>query len=336
MSTPTITRQPKGIPVGGEFSSHARDEASVSLTADNHEVESVWRKHYDTPEDKVTAFMAELKVQVADLATDESWQQYLDTAAKFHNYSFYNQMLIALQNPEAEKVAGFNKWKELGRQVRKGEKGIAILAPRKLRVTVKDAAGNPILDENGKPRKDMRVVGFTTATVFDIAQTDGSDLPDNRMMLSEEPPEGFVEDLETAIAAAGFTVSYSDELRGSNLGYTSADGSMKVVIKAGMNAGSTARTLAHELGHIKAGHIEKIEEYHQGHDGKRGQFEVEADSISYSLLRINGMSPGVGRANAAYISGWGKRDPETVEAAGKAVSKAVKEIIDGSKWRNAA
>lgn len=336
MNTATLIRQPKGRPTGGEFAAHDRGEAEITLvdgelaTVD----ESVFHRKYATAEDKARAFMDELEEQVADLQNDENWQSYLDTMAKFHNYSFNNQMLISIQRPDAEQVAGFKKWQELGRQVRKGEKGISILAPRKANVELKDGAGNPICDENGKPRRELRIIGVTTATVFDISQTDGPDLPSNRQTLSEEPPEGLTADLEQAIADKGFTVSY-EKIAGKQLGWTTTDGSNRVVIKEGLTPGSAARVLAHELGHIAAGHVERTGKYHTGEGGERGQMEVEADSISYALLRANGMSPEVGRANAAYVSGWGKKDPATVKEAANTVSKAVKGLFESSKWRNA-
>lgn len=337
MTTATITRQAKGQPIGGEFAPHARSEAEVVLSDDSLAApaeESVFRRRYDSPEEKIKAFLGELETQVADLQNDEGWQHYLDTMAKFHKYSFNNQMLIGMQRPDATQVAGYNKWVELGRQVRKGERGISILAPRRVNVALKDAAGAPILDAVGKPRKENRVVGFTSATVFDIAQTDGPDLPSNRMDLSEEPPEGLIDDLAAAVKATGFTLEISDDPSGGAYGYTTTDGSKRVVVQAGMSPGSTARTIAHELGHIAAGHTSGDRAYHTGEGGERGQMEVEADSISYALLRANGMSPDVGRANAAYVSGWGKRDPESVKKAAETVSKAVKGIFAEGTWRN--
>ncbi|TFD75438.1 ImmA/IrrE family metallo-endopeptidase [Cryobacterium sp. Sr8] len=244
-------------------------------------------------------------------------------------------MMIAVQCPGATDVAGYKKWGELGRQVRKGERGIAILAPKTFRVDAKDAAGQPVLDAKGKPRKDTKTFGMTTATVFDISQTEGPDLPSDRQTLSEEPPAGLISDLEQAIADQGFTLAYEPIREGKLMGYTTTDGSKRIVVKAGLNAGSTARVLAHELGHVKAGHIDQVDEYHTGHGGHRGQMEVEADSISYALLRANGMSPEVGQANAAYVSGWGKRDPATVKAAAETVAKAVQALFKESAWVNA-
>jgi antirestriction protein ArdC len=341
--TSTIVRKTQtGEPGnGGEFGTHVRDADDVTLVdaaiadieAGESAEESIFRKRYDTPEDKVKAFMAELETQVGDLDNDENWQNYLTTMAKFHHYSMNNQILIAIQHPGATKVAGFKKWQELGRQVRKGERGISIMAPRKANIELKDAAGNPIRDENGKPRKALQVVGITTATVFDISQTDGPDLPSGRQELSEEPPAGLIDDLTTAISDTGFTVSY-DDIRDGSSGFTTTDGSKRIVVKTGLTPGSVARVLAHELGHVKCGHVERAAEYHRGHGGDRGHMEVEADSFSYAVLRSNGMSPEVGQANASYIHGWSDRDATSVKTAAVTVSKAVKSVFEDSKWQN--
>lgn len=157
-------------------------------------------------DDKLAAFHAELEKAVNALDNDENWHNYLDTMSRFHRYSFQNQLLIALQRPDATKVAGFNTWKALDRHVMKGERGIAILAPRTVRETVKDAAtGKPRLDAAGKPLKQTKVVGYTTATVFDVSQTDGKPLADIQHELTETPPEGFIPNLEGAIQRAGYS-----------------------------------------------------------------------------------------------------------------------------------
>ena len=335
-----VVRKKSGRGNAGSFGVHDRPDGTVgglpSETADAADV-TVWNRQYAKgTDDKVKAFMAELESQVADLATDENWLSYLDMMSKFHRYSANNQRLIMLQRPGATDVAGYNTWKALGRQVRKDERGISILAPKKARVAEMDATGKPVLDAKGKPVKRSVTVGMTTCAVFDVSQTEGPDLPSDRQMLSEEPPAGLIDDLERAIADQGFTLAYEPIREGKLMGYTTTDGSKRIVVKEGMSAGSTARVLAHELGHVKAGHIDRVDDYHQGHDGHRGQMEVEADSISYALLRANGMSPEVGQANAAYVSGWGKRDPETVKAAATTVAVAVTQLFKESTWVNAS
>lgn len=333
------TRHKKGQPasMGGKFAEHERDDANdvVLATPTDAAEESVFRRRYDTAEDKIKAFMGELDAAREALDTDEEWLAYLDVMTKFHHYSANNQMLIWLQRPDATRVAGFKKWQEMGRQVRKGEKGIAILAPRRANVEVRDGAGKPILDENGKPRKEMRVIGVTTATVFDISQTDGPDLPDPHRMPSEAPPEGFIEDLEASIRAAGFTIDY-EPMMGGKRGYTTSDGSKRVAVREGMSPTEVARTLAHERAHIAAGHLDRVGEYHTGEDGHRGQMEVEADSIAYVMLRSNGMTPEVVGTSAAYTKGWARTDKDALKGTMDVVSKAVQELLGSGAFRNAS
>ena len=333
MSTQTVTRtrQPKGVPVGGQFATDTHAEAAgVTLVADAPE--TVFTKRYDTLDEKVEAFHAELEDRVADLADDANWQAYLGIMSKFHRYSMFNQMLIAVQNPEATHVCGYRKWEEFDRHVMKGERGIAIFAPKMVRMTEEDPAGKPVLDAKGKPVKRSRCVGFTTATVFDVSQTDGAPLPTVDRELTETPPEGFKEDLETAVTDAGFTVSY-EKIPGSASGFTDPIGK-RVVIDSSMSAGNTAQTLAHELGHIKAGHLEKMDEYHTGHGGGRGAMELEADAVSAVVCRAAGMSAKVAQTSGYYIAGWNRDNPEAMKESAQKVSTTVKAILGTGGFRS--
>lgn len=294
--------------------------------------DSVFTRRYDTQEERLAAIQSELEKRVTSLADDERWQDYLDTMAKFHRYSFSNQMLIAVQtNGQATRVAGFNKWKEMDRSVRKGEKAITILAPKIANIIKKDASGNPVIGDDGKPVKERRVVGFTTASVFDVSQTDGKPLPRSRwdQELSEEPPPGFKADLEQAISEAGYTVHY-EPTGSAAAGYT--DPSTKRVVVGPGSPANQVRTLAHELGHISCGHVdESPNAYH----ADRGAKETEAESVAYVLCRANGMSPQIGDNSGDYIAGWGGTDGEQVRKSAELVQKTVKGLLAGGLFRNA-
>lgn len=332
MSTATRSRKPKGVPVGGQFATEARGESGTTLVADP--VETVFTKRYDTLDQKVDAFHTELEELVAGLADDENWHAYLDTMTKFHRYSMFNQMLIGVQNPDATRVAGYRKWEEFGRHVNMGEHGISIFAPKTVRMDVLDSSGNRVLDAKGKPTKQSRCVGFTTATVFDISQTDGDPLPDIDRELTETPPDGFKDDLEAAIAEAGYTVAY-ENMTGSTDGATSPS-TKRVTINASLSPANTAEVLAHELGHIKAGHLERSDEYHTGHGGHRGTMEVEAEAVAYVLCRANGMSTQVGKTASTYVAGWSRENPDTIRESAQKVSTTVKGILSAGSWRNVA
>ena len=332
-TTSTRTRQPKGAPIGGEFAVETHAEAvGVDLLADT-KPETVFTKRYETLDDKIEAFQSELNDAVAGLAEDENWQGYLETMGKFHRYSMFNQMLIAVQCPDATRVAGYRKWEEFGRHVNKGEKAIGIFAPKMVRITETNGAGKPVKDAKGKLVKRSRCVGFTTASVFDVSQTDGEPLPTVDRELSETPPEGFKEDLEAAITDAGFTVSY-EKITGGASGFTEP-ASKRVVVDSALSPANTAQVLAHELGHIKAGHLDHMDEYHSGHGGNRGQFELQADAIAAVVGRANGMSSAVSKVSSYYIAGWNRDNPDAMKESAQTVSKTVKSILETGTWRNA-
>lgn len=289
-------------------------------------------RRFGSLDEKLEAIHSELEAKIANLGNDEHWQTYLDTMSRFHHYSPSNQLLIQIQRPGATLVAGFNKWKDMGRHVQKGERGISILAPKTIREKVLDSNGDPIRDENGKFVKKSRVVGFTSATVFDVAQTDGKELPRPHAELSEEPTPAFQEDLKVAVQDAGFTIQYTEGMPGDG----STNPITKVVqINSRLTPAMQAATLAHELGHIKAGHLERTTEYHVGPGGQRGSMEVEAESIAYAICRANGMSTKIGDASGTYIAQWAKAaGPDVVKKSAQKVSSVVKQILGEGSWQN--
>src|SRR3972149_3798645 len=120
--------------------------------------------------EKTQETLARLETAVAGLVTSDDWKESLRTMARCHNYSFYNTLLIILQRRNASMVAGFNKWRdEFGRHVKKGEKGIAILAPCFRKVEQERPDGTTEARE--------RLIGFRAVYVFDVSQTDGRALP---------------------------------------------------------------------------------------------------------------------------------------------------------------
>lgn len=293
-----------------------------------------------TMTDKLDGYAEEIKSAVSNLANDENWNHFLNTMSKFHNYSFYNQMLIQLQTGgKATYVAGFKKWQEFGRNVKKGEKAIVIAGYSPRQKEVVDENGKPVLDENGEP-KVKRWSQYFGVGVFDISQTEGDPLPTAHREMTGEPPAGLIQNLEEAIAKKGFRVEYTDDLPGEVKGATSTDPlNKRVQIKASLNEAGRARTLAHELFHIAAGHIERASEYHTGHDGARNAMEVEAESGAYVLLRANGMDEHA-ETSSTYIAGWaGVRDgrdrAQMVEEAAKNVAKTTKELLTDFTWDNA-
>lgn len=189
---------------------------------------------------------------------------FLKTMGRFHKYSWHNVALIATQCPTATRVAGFQTWRTLGRFVRKGEKGIAIMAP--IIGRRRDAA-----DDDAKG-----VLGFRAAYVFDLAQTDGEPLPETAEASGD--PGSKTEALRAAIVERGITVESVDDLGGA-LG-TSAGG--RIQILSGLSAAEEFVVLAHEYAH---------ELLHRADDrpASRDTRELEAEAVAFVVGEAVGL-----------------------------------------------
>lgn len=215
---------------------------------------------------------------------------YLEMLGRFHQYSFGNLMLIAMQKPDATYVAGFNRWKELGRFVKKGESGIAILAP----VTYRKPHDNPEQSEDLDDSVEARarvVRAFRVVHVFDISQTAGKDLPTFAKV--EGDPGGKLELLELVVRSNGIELAY-DELPFGTLG-TSKGG--LVTIRPGMSPALTFSVLAHELGHELLRHKDRRE------NTSKALRETEAEAVAFVVTRASGLESS--SRSADYVQLWG-------------------------------
>ena len=188
----------------------------------------------------------------------------LTTMGRFHRYSLRNVWLIAAQRPTATRVAGFQAWKKVNRSVRRGEKGIAIMAPIVRHKREAERA------------EDESIVGFRAAYVFDIAQTEGEPLPD--IAQSAGDPGAFLEQLRGAITARGIVLEAAADLGGA-LG-TSSGG--RIHILAGLAPAMEFVTLAHEYAH---------ELLHHGDDrpASRDIRELEAEAVAFVVSQAIGV-----------------------------------------------
>jgi antirestriction protein ArdC len=255
---------------------------------------------------KLEAAHATLTAGIAELVGSDDWARMLDASARFHDYSPRNTLLILMQRPTATRVAGFKRWQELGRQVRKGEKGLAILAPRVVKRE----------DENGDP--ESRLVGFRVTHVFDIAQTDGDDVPDVRPNLLEGVDDvGLWDLLAKQIADAGFALERGD-CDGAN-GYTRWDDRV-VRVRDDVAPAQAAKTLAHELGHVllhePAGGVSHV---------CRDVKEVEAESVAYLVCQAAGLS--TDDYTFAYVARWARGDVDKVQATAERVLGCAHRIV---------
>ena len=271
------------------------------------------------PHDKLTEAHRRLAQAVAELVSGDDWQAFLALAAKLHGYSARNVLLILSQAPWATQVAGYRTWQQLGRQVRAGERGIAILAPCRYRSTAGTADGDQGDDgEAGASRADRVVVrGFRVVYVFDVSSTDGAPLaePVRPQLLRGEAPAGLWDGLAEQISAEGYTVERGD-CGGAN-GVTRFE-TRVVRIRDDVDDCQACRTLAHELGHVLL---------HDGTEyatGCRGRAEVEAESVAYLVCSAAGMH--ADQYSFAYVAGWSGGDPNAVHAAAERVLGCAQQI----------
>lgn len=269
---------------------------------------------------------------VSSLTTGTEWRQYLTFAARFHTYSARNQMLIWLQNPNASFVAGYRRWQDLGRNVRKGERGIRVLSPVKRRQPIApDGTVIPRekLDTYAKEdiRWEVRMVGVTAASVFDVTQTDGDPIPQppQPQLLAGQAPAGLWDKLDAIAAQRGFTVTRRDlAAEGSTAnGYTRFD-THQIVVRTGIDDAQAVKTLAHEIAHMLLhGPDSEIRELAAAH---RGAAEVEAESVAYMVAARHGMD--TGEYTFPYVAGWASGNPDAVLDTAAAVQSAAQHILD--------
>lgn len=253
---------------------------------------------------------AALESGVLALTSSEAWTRALAVAARFHRYSFGNAVLIALQRPDATRVAGYVRWKELGRQVRKGEHGIAILAPIVTRIREPEATESAE-DPAFAHVAPSRAVRFRVAYVFDEQQTDGPALPApadfaSRLCGGSDRERDLYDRLADALRADRWTVSRAPIAIGSRNGQTDF-ASHAIVVRDDLAPAQALKTLAHEAAHA------------QLHDGMtamacRDAAEVEAESAAYIALAALGIDSGA--YSFGYVAAWSGGKPADVQRAG--------------------
>ena len=276
------------------------------------------------------SIMQSLESGVEELFTSNRYQEFLKTMAKFHNYSFNNTMLIAMQRPDATLVTSYKNWQSMGRQVMKGEKGITIIAPapyKKMKEKeVLDENQRPIMGTDGKPKTEqveVTVPNFKAVTVFDIAQTSGEPI----QTLAPELLTAAVQDFDSfmqAIQKISPVPIRFDEIDGNANGYYhNAD--KEIVIKKGLSESQTLKTAIHETAHAKLHDKEIMESL--GVEKDRLTKEVEAESVAYCVCSSFGLD--TSDYSFPYIAGWSSsREMKEMKASMDVIRKTAGEMID--------
>lgn len=270
-----------------------------------------------TTREQVTEILDQLEKGVEELFESDRFKEYLTCMSKFHNYSFNNTLLIAMQKPDATLIAGFNAWKDKhGRMVKKGEKGIRILAPYKYAVEAQP-------EHEGDEPKIIERTGFKPTYVFDISQTEGKELPS----IAVNELSGDVNDYNKLFRALRIIcpvpVDFED-IEGGSKGYFS-DSENRIAIKKGMSQVQTIKTLVHETAHAML-HSSAAEDKDNPVD--RRTKEVEAESIAFTVCKRYGLD--TEDYSFGYIAGWSSgKDTKELKASLERIKDTADKMITG-------
>lgn len=291
--------------------------------------------------DRIKEITAGIEKGIQELFESDRYRNYLTTMSRFHRYSLNNVMLIHAQKPDATLVAGFNKWKNsFGRHVKKGEKGIQILAPTPYKIKQEEQKLDPdtklpLLDENGDPvteEKEITIPMFKVVSVFDVSQTDGKPLPQISFTLTGDVAEYEVF-LEALRRTAPVPISFQTMEPGMD-GYF-APKKQAIFLREGMSQVQTICAAVHEIAHSKLHDYEHMTEF--ADDGEtilvpgeksRNTEEVEAESVSYAVCQYFGIE--TAENSFGYIATWSHgKELKELRTSLETINKTSSELITG-------
>jgi len=263
-------------------------------------------------QDRTGELLARLEAGTLALQDSQRWTEYLAMSARFHRYSMGNVLLITLQCPEATQVAGFKTWLTVDRHVRKGEKGLRILAPMMYKRTGLNDAGEEVT------KTGLR--GFRSVAVFDVSQTDGADLPSVVSLLDGQDESGAFDMLARAVKSWGWTVADADSTALGAANGMTCHQTREILIHADRPPVQRVKTLAHEIGHAIL-HGDDC-----AHRDQRGLVELEAESVAYVICaRLGIVSDDY---SFGYVAGWTGENAQTlIRTSAERVRDAVAQVF---------
>lgn len=283
--------------------------------------------------EKVKEIIEKLEQGIKELFDSDRYKEYLTTMSKFHNYSFRNTMLILFQKPDASLIAGYGAWqKNFKRQVKKGERGIKILAPAPYKKTVEekqfDKNGVPMKDKDGNiivNTREITVPAFKVTTVFDVSQTAGEEIPMLAKQLtgSIEEYEQFFQTLKE-ISPVPITLEPID---GTANGYYHLE-EKRIAIKDSLSEMQTLKTAIHEIAHAKLHALPDKDEDGVTDDTRPDNRtrEVQAESIAYTVCQHFGID--TSDYSFGYIAGWSSgKETEELKTSLEVIRNTATEFI---------
>jgi|GEM_PF-217975 len=292
-------------------------------------------KTYPSASEKMKAVTDRLEKGIKEIFESEHYQEYLKTMSKFHNYSFNNTLLIYMQKPEASVVAGFESWqKNFGRFVKKGEKGIRILAPITYKVKaerdkIDQKTHKAVIGTDGKIAKEayeQTRASFKPTTVFDVSQTDGKPLPELGVDQLSGDVKNYGVFLEALKKVSPVPISF-EKIDGAAQGYFSRT-EHKIAIKEGMSEVQNMKTMIHEITHAKLHDIDQEHEKDIPADKRKDSHtrEVESESVAYAVCEHYGID--TSDYSFGYIAGWSSgKDVKELKSSMETIRSTASELI---------
>lgn len=262
---------------------------------------------------EMEAMTAKLENGVKDIFSSDGYKEYLNFCAKLPRYSVNNQILIMLQKPEATMCQSFGGWKDMNRHVKKGEKGIRILAPAPYKMEREqdklDSNGKAILDKDGEPVKEkveVTINAFKPVSTFDISQTEGDPIPTIGVAELIGSVEGYKTRLEAIQDVVPVPITFENIESGAK-GYFHLEEN-RIAVQEGMSEAQTVKTIIHEAAHQA---LHSKEAFDSSAEKKsKNQKETEAESVAYVVCQHYGID--TSDYSFAYVATWseGKEVPE--------------------------
>ena len=288
----------------------------------------------EKPAEKLKEITDRLEQGIAELFDSERYKEYLKVMSKFHNYSFRNTVLIAMQKPDASLVAGFSAWKNnFGRNVMKGQKGIKIIAPSPFKIRqevekIDPHTQKPIIGKDGKPvteEKEVKIPAYKVVSVFDVSQTEGKELPD----IAVDELTGDVDRYKDFFAALEKTSPVPiafENIGGGSHGYYHLE-DKRIAINEGMSELQTLKTAIHEIAHAKLHDIDLNAPKDEQPRVDRRTREVEAESVAYTVCQHYGLD--TSDYSFGYVAGWSSgRELSELKSSLETIRSAAAEIIN--------
>ena len=287
-----------------------------------------------TEKQKVKEITDRLEAGLKELFESEKYKSYLSTMSKFHNYSFNNTLLIALQKPEATLVAGYKAWqKNFERHVNKGEKAIRILAPAPYKIKeerdkLDPVTGEMMFDENGMPQKEeteVTIPAFRAVSVFDVSQTDGKPIPELEAQELLSTVEGYEDFVQALMNVFPVPVSFED-IPGDSKGYFDTV-EKRIAVQKNMSESQTLKTMVHEVAHSML-HDKEVNQSMDVPAKDRNTKEVEAESVAFTVCQHFGID--TSEYSFGYIAGWSSgRDMKELKNSLDTIRRIASELITG-------